>query len=384
MKIKKLRFAFLLLLCAVGFSCQACSPLYVLRAGWEEAGILMRRESIQELVDSEQTDPVVREKLRLVLEARDFTQRIGLNPEQSYTQYSEVDRDVLVWVLNAAPKTSLTPYEWWFPIVGSIPYKGFFEQQDAVDAAKALKKKGYDVSLRPSPAFSTLGWFNDPLLSTLIKFNEVSLVETVVHEILHNTIWVKNNAEFNETLANFVGNKGAELFYKEKGIEQNQNLASDYWAEEIVYAEFLRTLSKELTNLYAKYEGNIDDTSEKVAASELLTKEQILSEREKIFSTAKEKWQQSLKQLRTVRNYNLAENINNAIIISDLIYLTRPDQFEELYQAKGSSLPDFLKVVKQLATEANDSNRDPYALLTDCIVALGAGKDCFSTTAKSH
>ena len=140
---------------------------YLLRAGWEEARILQRRQRIGDLVASPATDSLTRAKLRVVLEARRFaTDSLGLDVEESFTRFTKLDRDTLVLVLSAAYRDRLQFRTWWFPIVGRVPYKGYFDFGAARQDAESLERRGLDTYLRPSPAFSTLGWFNDPLLST--------------------------------------------------------------------------------------------------------------------------------------------------------------------------------------------------------------------------
>ena len=195
----------LLIAVVVAAAVAACSPGYLLRAAWEEGKILNRRRPISSIVADTATDWETREKLMLVLQARQFAaDTLGLNAGKSYTLFSRVDSDTLVMVLSAAYKDRFQPHTWWFPIVGRVPYKGFFDFDDAEKARRKLEARGLDTYLRPSAAFSTLGWFNDPLLSTLLRYDHVSLANTVIHEIFHNTYFAPGQAVFNESLANFV------------------------------------------------------------------------------------------------------------------------------------------------------------------------------------
>lgn len=191
-----------------------CSPGYLLQAGIEEAKILGRRRPIDQVMADANTTDETRRKLRLVLEARTFAaEMLGLDAGRSYTTFSRTDGDTLALVLSAARRDRFEQHTWWFPIVGSIPYKGYFSREDAFSAAEELQQAGYDTYLRPTSAFSTLGWFNDPLLSTTLGHDDVQLVSTVIHELTHNTLYLPGQASFNESLASFVGDRGAILFF---------------------------------------------------------------------------------------------------------------------------------------------------------------------------
>ncbi|HMA80029.1 MAG TPA: aminopeptidase, partial [Candidatus Binatia bacterium] len=140
-----------------GATLAGCSPIYVLRAAYEEGKILWRREPIVDLIQDAQTAHDTQEKLRLVLAVRDYARdRLKFNVGGSYSSYSYVDRPDLTYIVVAAPKTELKPYTWWFLIVGSVPYKGFFEKEDALAEIEKLQAEGYDTYLRTSAAFSTL------------------------------------------------------------------------------------------------------------------------------------------------------------------------------------------------------------------------------------
>ena len=164
------------------------------------------------------TDPALRAKLALVQEARRFAiDSLNLKAGQSFTAYSRLDRDTLVLVVSAAYRDRLEAKTWWFPVVGRFPYKGFFDVPDALRTAQSLRTDGFDVTVGPSSAFSTLGWFNDPLVSTTVKADSVTLVNTILHELLHNTFFAKGAVSFNESFATFVGGRGAEHFFRARG-----------------------------------------------------------------------------------------------------------------------------------------------------------------------
>ena len=194
----------------------SCSPLYVLRAGWAEARILTARRPIEDVILDPDTDDSTRGKLTFARLARTFAiEELGLDVGDSYTTYTHLDRDTLAMVLSAAEKGRLAARTWWFPVVGRVPYRGFFDLDDALDEQRKLEEEGFDTWLRPTAAFSTLGWFADPLMSTVLRQDEIGVVQTLLHEVSHAHLWVAGSVSFNESFATFVGDAGARVLLRQ-------------------------------------------------------------------------------------------------------------------------------------------------------------------------
>jgi predicted aminopeptidase len=290
---------------------------YVTRAGIEETRILQAREPIAELVSERTMDPAVRHALRLVLESRDYAARIGLDAKETYTTYADVGRDTLLLVLQAAPKDCICPHTWKYPIVGRIPYKGFFDFDAARRTSDRMAARGYDVYLRPSAAFSTLGWFNDPLLSTALTRDSVELAALVFHEIAHNTLYVKSATPFNESFAQFVGYRSAESFFAERADTANARQAGDRLHDEMVLGEFYRDLIARLDSLYA--------TRPDSAALEAGRAEAGTWARAQLEGPVGARF-------RSLRIGRLPERpVNNARLIGATLYRTRLDLFDEWF-----------------------------------------------------
>jgi predicted aminopeptidase len=230
-------------------------PAYVARLGWSEARILLRREPIRALLARPDLDPALRARLALVLQVREFAHdRLGLRVGDSYSTFAQVGPEATVWVLSAARRDRLEAHTWWYPIAGRVPYRGFFERSDADAAGDALARRDLDVDVRRALAFSTLGWFADPLLSTTAAAPPVELAETVFHELFHATLYVPGATAFNESAANFVGHRAAIAFFCDGPAPDASACSSARarWAQERARGRLLGRLAAQLERLYAR------------------------------------------------------------------------------------------------------------------------------------
>ena len=339
-------------LAAVGSSTlSACSPFYVLRAAYEEGKILWRRESIAQFLEKPDVNQDTQEKLKLVLAVREYARDVlQMNVGGSYASYSYVDRPDLTFILTAAPKTELKPYTWWFLIVGRVPYKGYFSKADADAAAADLQSEGYDTNIRPSAAFSTLGWFDDPLLSHLLRYDKVTLAEVVFHELFHNTLYVKGAGAFNESVANFVGGRAAIDFFRERfgdGSAEHRR-ALQAWQEELEFSDFIEKLGDSLSELYGKE----------------IALEEKLRLREEIFERGKRECGERIAGRPTHRFRGFAKQpLNNAVMIHYLLYLNNLKLFEAFYEARGGSLAKVIESLREAVPKGNDPFEAVRALL---------------------
>jgi predicted aminopeptidase len=345
--------AVLIPLALLAFSCSGCSPVYVARAGWTEAKILMGRRPLSEVIQDPDTDAETRHKLLLTRQARAFAiHMMGLDAGDSYTTFTRVDDEVLAWIVSAAYADRLVSKTWWFPIVGSVPYRGFASRGAAEKAEAKLAEEGFDTYLRPTSAFSTLGWFSDPLLSTLLAYDDVELVETVLHELSHNHLWVPSHTRFNESFATFVGRVGAIRFYCGPGETpsdpENCKRARTRWAEYQAFSAFLDVFVERLQAVYARTDLT---TQEKVQAREALFAE-TQAEHEHLSSDPGD--------LRIVLNF-LGAPLNNAILLSRIRYFHRLPDFQSLLDVHGGDLPAAVRTLK----EGTSGVDDPFALLPE-------------------
>ena len=226
-----------------------CNPIFVTQAVIEEAKILAARQPIDELLQDSDTPAPLKSKLELVQRARLFAQnQLKLKIKGNFDSYAKISRSPLLWVLTAAPPDSLESYTWWFPIVGSIPYKGFFSKDSAQRAADRLKAQGLEVSLRGSSAFSTLGWFDDPILSSTLENPDYFVALTVIHELVHSTLWISDDAHFNESLAHYTSLQASLEFFAND--PKMQSFSLDYLNQELYLSKRIHELVSALNKLF--------------------------------------------------------------------------------------------------------------------------------------
>ena len=355
MRKRVLAAAAVVLLLAIVLSPTGC---YLSRGAWEEGKILARRQPIAQLVRNRSTDPVVRRKLEIVLAARQYAMdSIKLKTEESFTTYSKLDRDTLVLVLSAAYRDKLVPYTWWFPIVGRVPYKGFFDFEDAKAAAKKFHDDGFDVALRPSAAFSTLGWFNDPLTSTTLARDSLELVNTVIHEVTHNTFYAPGQAVFNESFASFVGARGAAAFFRSRGQPEAAAKVDAEWEDDKILGDFWTELSRSLESAYALHP---DNKAARIAA------------RDTIYERARQTLVSEIgPQLRTVSPFYVQRvPLDNASLLARRVYAQDLDLFDQVYAREGRNLR---RTISRVVNLARSSPKDPYGALKGWLSGAGAG-----------
>ena len=327
---------------------------YLAKAGWEEGKILVRRRSIRELVASPKTDPNTRAKLELVLDARTFAaDSLHLDADESFTTYSKLDSDTLVLVVGAAYRDRLRPYTWWFPIVGRVPYKGYFTMGGALDEAKSLESQGLDTYVRPASAFSSLGWFADPVVSSTLHEDTASLANTVIHELTHNTFYAPGQAVFNESFANFVGAHGAMRFFAARGDTLDLRASEEDWARDRALGAFWEGVFNALDSAFKAHPGS---ERERLAA------------RDTVFAHARVHFfQDVLPGLPGVPpGVHVRLVLNNAIVLSRRVYRTGLDLFDGVLTREGG---DLRRAVPAIIAMAKSRPEDPYGAVRDWLQA---------------
>lgn len=328
-----------------------CQIPYIAHTAYNQAKLFSRRVPVQKVIEDPKTEDATKSKLKLVLEARAFAgNKLGLDSTENYSKFVQLDGPYVTYIVHAAPKFELESYQWWFPIVGKVPYKGYFNKEMARDAAKGFDPGQYDTFVRGVTAFSTLGWFSDPLYSSMIAYSEHDLVNTVIHETVHATIYFKNKGHLNERMATFLGDYGTELFYQEKEGADSPTIRKIRAEQEDqkLFSQFLSKEMKDLRSWYASLKG-----------------QRPIDERTKRLDEIQKRFVTELKtKMKTEQFASFArEPLNNARLLAAGTYYEDLTDFERLRAKLG---PDFKALVAYLKnlSKSSDPERELRAFVS--------------------
>ena len=315
--------------------------------------IVAHQTRIEKLLADPQTPAPLKAKLQLVQNLRSFAEKdLKLPVDGHYQKYTDVHRPFVVWNVEAAPEFSLEPKTWWYPLVGSLDYRGYFAEASARHYAARLEHKGYDVYVGGVEAYSTLGWFKDPVLNTFISNPESELAETIFHELGHQRVFASGDTDFNEAFATTVGQEGARRWLRAKG---DQAALAKYLGELRRTAQFARLIATTRGRLEALYgdqrtpDGQIKASRKRGAlAPEQLRqrKQQILSQLQQEYALLKAQWGGN-----TDYDSWFAGPVNNAQLNSVADYYDLVPGFEHLLAQNGGDLEKFYQAADQLAGE---------------------------------
>ena len=316
-----------------------CQLSYLFHAAAGQFRFLYHAVPVHEALRQESLSPAEKKRLSLVSRIKAFGENeLGLKKSDNYETINLKDQSP-VYTVSASAKDKLALVTWWFPAVGRVPYLGFFDLESAGRERDRLLAKDLDTFIGRAEAYCTLGWFKDPLSLNLLRGSDLNLVETILHEMTHTTLYVNGQGEFNEGLAQLIGKRGALLFLEQAlGPSHPATLeARDSIADEILFSTFLGSLLSELDILY-------EDSRMPYARK--------LADREKIYARNIEKFDRVKGQMRTGRFVNFGQpGINNAYLMSVALYHRHYCLFETLLARKGDSIKDLLAFFRNLSAE---------------------------------
>lgn len=319
-----------------------CADLsWFIEQGVGQAEVLAAARPIAPLLVDNSTPPKVKQRLALTVAARRFAKEMGLEVGFQYRSVVFLDAPAVVYVVSAAPRTSLDPYVWTYPLVGALPYRGSFDLDDSEALARSLAAEGYDVDVRPVTTYSLLGILPDPVLSTMLfRSDELDVVETVIHELSHATLFVPGQGAFNEGLATFIGKQGRRRFV-EKYYGLHSTIAGrmeELDRDDDAYVRAVGALAFDLRVLFAQT-GALGD-------------EEILARKDRIFLEHQRHWQEEVAPtLLSWRHRRARLPDNNAELSAFGIYSLKQRVYEEAYASCREDMRCLLGVLRSVAGE---------------------------------
>ena len=318
------------------FSLSGCGVGYLLQAGHGQWQLLHARKLVDALIANSATDASLKSRLEAAQAARDFASReLALPDNRSYRSYSALGRDYVVWNVVAAPEFSVAPKRWWFPITGSIAYRGYFREASARRYAAALAARGYDTYVGGVSAYSTLGKFADPLLDTMLRYGDLQLVGTMFHELAHQLIYVAGDSEFNEAFAMSVERAGVARWLESQGRGAELAAYRERMQQQAALQRILADGRAQLARLYA----------EPLPAESLRARKQ--QQLAAIVAAVRDYERQA--GIRSGYDAWFETGLNNAHLISVATYFDCVPGFERLLDSHHGDLREYYAAVRTLA-----------------------------------
>jgi predicted aminopeptidase len=315
--------------------------------------IITHEQKIQKLLADPGTPAPLKAKLELVQNLRAFAQEgLQLPVDGHYEKYVDVHRPFVVWNVEAAPEFSLEPKSWCYPFLGSLDYRGYFTKEGARKYGAWLQTKGYDVYVGGVTAYSTLGWFKDPVLNTFLFDPEPDLAETLFHELGHQRVFAGSDTDFNEAFATTVGQEGARRWLQAKG---DQAALEDYLNHLRRTAEFARLIRNTRARLETLY-GDERTEAGKIKATRkqrTIPPEQLRQQKQELLDRLQHEYAQLKAQWGGSTDYDswFARKVNNAQLNSVAAYYDLVPGFERLLAQNGGDLGKFYEAADQLRRE---------------------------------
>jgi predicted aminopeptidase len=340
---------------------------YTITQGIEQARLISRRVPLDSVLSEAREKSERLDKLKLVQPVLRYAEkRLGLTPGSSYKTYIPLDRPSLSYVVQAAEKRKLKLKTWWFPIVGSQPYLGFFDKQKALDFQRELVAEGYDTSMGGVQAFSLLGFFPDPIYSSMIDGNDaIGFVELLFHETLHRTLYIPDAYTFNENLAEFFAQHATMMFVREHQDLFGSSFSPEGYRQKHeqmlqarqAFGEFLNIVRKELSSFYDRPE------------IRQLDLRAFLKARTEKVAALDERFQREYGGRLGGTHYKRffkPDRFNNATLLGASVYESRQEPFQRLLDKTGADLAKFLQAVKKCVSGVKGSESGIWTAVETC------------------
>lgn len=313
---------------------------YGLRQGIGQLTIVLKSQSVNEVLLDPLYPDSLKAKITLIQEIRQFAfDSLGINYSDNYTTFYNQGGKPILWVVTGAEPFKLAAKEWKFPFLGSFTYKGFFDYEMAVKERDILADQGLDTTIDEVEGWSTLGWFRDPILSNMLKRPAGGLANLIIHELTHGTLYIKDNVQYNENLASFVGDRGALIFLTYKYGKDSEEYKDYVKRKELSagYSELVLNGADQLDSLYASFEADTPYEKKQKAKEEKL-KELIAGFKEYL----------AYYRDREPAFYNRLDSVNNTYFLGYRTYRQDQDMFElELNESFNGNFKEYLSYLKK-------------------------------------
>jgi predicted aminopeptidase len=325
----------------------SCLLLPILLGGCESLGyyrqavqghiqILRQRQPIAKLVDDPSTPEALKQRLCYVLKVREFARKeLFLPADRHYLSYVNLGRPYVAWNVYAAPEFSLTPKTWCFPVAGCVAYRAYFSEDAAVGYARKLSEEGYDTDVGGVTAYSTLGWFDDPLLNTMLKFSNTRLAALIFHELAHQKLYVPGDTSFNESFATAV---------EQEGVRRWHRISRDPQGYEAYWTTFRR--KQQLIDLILSYRRHLERLYETD-----LSENQKRTKKDSIFRELRRCYGELTKSWDGYSGFDgwFNDSLNNAWLASIAAYHEFVPAFSRMLQEENGDLDQFYRECRKLA-----------------------------------
>lgn len=322
-----------------------CSTLgYYSQAVGGHLEVMRASRPIGEIIEDTATDPALKKMLEETRLIRDFASReLGLPENDSYRSYADLQRPFVTWNVFAAPEFSLQTENWCMLVVGCVGYRGFYDQRDAESLAAELRQQGFDTYVGGVPAYSTLGYFSDPVLNTFLKSGSLEVARLIFHELAHQILYVEGDTVFNESFATTVENEGLRRWLAHRSSPVGGRSLIVQHERKVSFVELITSYRTTLQEIYAS---DLSTTGKRQAKSETMSeiKEAYLN-------------QQKDRNSPPVYSQWLETGLNNAKLASLALYTQLVPAFEALLETEGHNLPQFYRRVAALGDLPYDERK---------------------------
>ena len=321
---------------AIVITLSGCANLgYYYQAVEGQMQIWHRSRPIKQVIDDERTPPQIRERLTLALRMRDFASaELALPDNGSYRKYADLDRPFVAWNVFAAAEFSMAPQEWCFPFAGCVGYRGYFSQAGAEQFGEKLRREGLDVFVTGIPAYSTLGWFDDPVLNTVVRYPDAELARLIFHELAHQVVYVPGDAVFNESFAVAVELEGVDRWLARDGDPAKRTAFDLYQQRKGAFIDLVMKYRDSLRTLYASAVPDAEKRQKKAETFAAMKTEYL---------TLKASWGGYAGYDRF-----FAAELNNAHLVPVATYSELVPGFRRLLAENGGDFRRFYAAVKEL------------------------------------